>query len=120
MQRLPRPCIVPTCPNEAANNRAGKCSDHWIPPKKTSKQKKKARYYMSKRQRDWRARVLARDRYCVDPIGRHPEIRKLATQADHILPLSAGGDYSLSNGRGLCAACHGVVSRRWGYGHLTA
>lgn len=30
-----------------------------------------------------------------------------STDADHIVRLEDGGGWSLSNGQGLCASCHG-------------
>lgn len=63
------------------------------------------------RHRRWRAMILARDPICVDPYGRHARdgIVVPSTVADHIVPLrpDGAGDWSLENGRGLCAACHG-------------
>jgi 5-methylcytosine-specific restriction endonuclease McrA len=56
--------------------------------------------------RKWRAAVLKRDGYRCQLqlpgrcIGR-------ATEADHIVPVSAGGDpLALWNGRAACVACH--------------
>ena|ERR1700687_160144 len=52
------------------------------------------------RHRRWRKMVLARHPVCNDC---HMAI---STHADHIIPLSKGGTWHLSNGQGLCASCH--------------
>jgi len=44
--------------------------------------------------------VLARDPVC------RICWKAAATVADHIKPLSRGGDWSLENGQGLCHPCH--------------
>ena len=48
--------------------------------------------------RRWRTMVLARHPLCT--------CGAIATEADHIIPLSQGGGWSLENGSGLCKACH--------------
>jgi 5-methylcytosine-specific restriction protein A len=53
------------------------------------------------RHRDWRARILRRDPLC--RICRAAP----ATTADHIIPLRRGGRFTLENGQGVCAECHG-------------
>ena len=51
--------------------------------------------------RNWRAQILARDPIC-RACGRAP-----STFADHVTPLSRGGQkLDLANGQGLCARCH--------------
>jgi len=50
--------------------------------------------------------VLARD-----PICRSCR-RAPSTEADHIVPLAQGGDWSLENGQGLCKTCHSRKTRR--------
>ena len=72
------------------------------------------RGYMSLAHRAWRAAVLARYPVCVGLGCDRP-----ATVADHIVPIKRGGPrYALSNGQGLCAACHAAKTRREerGYG----
>jgi 5-methylcytosine-specific restriction protein A len=62
------------------------------------------RYTHTARHRRWRAAVLANDPLCSCGQG--------ATVADHIKPLSQGGDYSLANGQGLCVRCHNRKTAR--------
>jgi 5-methylcytosine-specific restriction protein A len=52
------------------------------------------------RHRRWRKIILWRDPLCKG-CG-----RALSTHADHIVPLSQGGDWQVSNGQGLCQSCH--------------
>lgn len=49
--------------------------------------------------------ILHRDRICAH-CGEAP-----STQADHIKPVSEGGDHSPSNGQGLCDPCHDRKTR---------
>lgn len=57
--------------------------------------------YHSKKWLMTRRKVLDREPICVICDER------LATEVDHIVPMSQGGDeYSLSNLRGLCGPCH--------------
>src|SRR5712664_2524842 len=52
------------------------------------------------RHRRWRKIILWRDPICKG-CG-----KALSTHADHIVPLSQGGTWQLSNGQGLCESCH--------------
>lgn len=73
--------------------------------------------------RKWRQVVLARDPVCANPYGHHQGLVVPATVADHIVPLSKGGTWALSNGQGLCARCHGAKTAqegRWGRVRATA
>lgn len=53
------------------------------------------------RHRKWRLLILHRNPIC-RMCGRNA-----STVADHIIPLPEGG-WSLENGQGLCAPCHGT------------
>ncbi len=48
----------------------------------------------------WRAAVIARDGACVDCGA------TAVLEADHIVPLSRGGGYTLENGAARCHGCH--------------
>lgn len=53
------------------------------------------------RHRHWRKKILSRDPVCV-----HCHDAP-ATEADHIVPIRAGGArFDLNNGAGLCGTCH--------------
>jgi 5-methylcytosine-specific restriction protein A len=64
--------------------------------------------------RAWREQVLARDPVCVDPYAVHAKAGRdePATVADHIVPVRRGGRWTLDNGQGLCASCHGMKNVR--------
>ena len=62
------------------------------------------------RHRAWREDVLLRDPYCR---LRLTGCTGIATVADHLIPISRGGErYDLNNGVGCCAHCHLVKTRR--------
>jgi 5-methylcytosine-specific restriction endonuclease McrA len=48
--------------------------------------------------------ILARDPLC--KIAFFCKGLAPSTEADHIVPLSAGGDWSMRNGQGACHRCH--------------
>lgn len=73
-----------------------------------------------KHHRRWREAVLARDLVCVLQQRFHAGQVRGATVADHIVPLSKGGGWELTNGRGLCRECHGLVSVEQGVGGFRA
>ena len=54
--------------------------------------------------------VLARDPLCVDYKAQGKIVP--ATDADHIVALARGGDWSEDNGQGLCHSCHSLKTRR--------
>ena len=69
-----------------------------------------------------RATLFRREPLCAE-CERHDRVA-VATQRDHIVPLSEGGADDASNEQGLCAECHEVKSkaeaargvRRWAKG----
>ncbi|NIO40111.1 MAG: hypothetical protein GTO41_07915 [Burkholderiales bacterium] len=62
--------------------------------------------YRTAAHRNWARIIKARDPLCVDPYDQHPHEPRLSQIADHIIPISEGGGYSLENGRGVCWSCH--------------
>jgi 5-methylcytosine-specific restriction enzyme A len=91
----------PLCPRRGCAHRIP-CPDHpieWAPKQQTTK----ARGY-SGRHVQWRQTIL--QLYPVCPCGQP------ATEADHIVPKIHGGDNALSNGQGLCRACHARKTAR--------
>lgn len=63
--------------------------------------------------------MLQRDGVCQDPERRHPGEAREATVADHVVPVRVfaahgepEGAWTLENGQGLCASCHGAKTRR--------
>ena len=63
--------------------------------------------------------MLARDPICQDPFGLHKEHGELvqANVADHIIPMSHGGESEMDNLQSLCENCHNkktaVEDGRW-------
>jgi 5-methylcytosine-specific restriction endonuclease McrA len=52
------------------------------------------------RHEKWRLLVIARHPVCCICKER------VSTVADHVIPLSEGGDWKIENGQGVCAVCH--------------
>jgi len=44
------------------------------------------------------------------PVGVHGDAPPPATEADHVIAIEDGGGWSIENGQGLCASCHGRKS----------
>jgi 5-methylcytosine-specific restriction enzyme A len=94
---------------ENQTTKRGKCDDcrHEYERERSARRRtdltqgRAIKVYHSKEWLMTRRKVLDRDPICVlcD--------QRLATEVDHITPMSQGGDeYSLSNLRGLCGPCH--------------
>lgn len=60
------------------------------------------------RHRRWRLMVLNAHPVCCDPSG----CNEPSVVADHVMPLSEGGDWSLSNSQGLCVRHHNAKTAR--------
>lgn len=65
-----------------------------------------------RRHERWRKMILARDPLCMIQKlcgrGISPDaLPAPATHADHIVPVRAGGEWSMENGQGACQRCHG-------------
>jgi 5-methylcytosine-specific restriction protein A len=100
---LDRPCLEPGCPRLAAYR--GRCHEHARAyDNRRGSPRERGPYHTP----EWRAlskRILARDRICTVCHERP------STQADHIRPISEGGDVrSPSNLRGVCKPCHGRLT----------
>jgi hypothetical protein len=92
-----KPCNIPTCPEPAISR--GRCRKH-------QETKRTRSNYNTAEHRRWAQAVKRRDRFCVDPYGRHPGEKRVSQIADHIRPVKDGGGYALANGRGVCWSCH--------------
>lgn len=64
-------------------------------------------YYHHKKHREWRDKVLRRDKYLCQECLRYGK-KVTATHAHHIKPVEEYPDlrYKVENGRSLCLACH--------------
>ena len=58
--------------------------------------------------RKWRELILSRHPVCVQCDMAASE------HADHVVPLSQGGESTMENGQGLCPGCHNVKTKREG------
>lgn len=67
-----------------------------------------------------RGMILAGHPLCADPYGVHGDSPALATDVDHIVPLSRGGGNTMENLQALCHSCHSrktaIEDGRWGGG----
>jgi 5-methylcytosine-specific restriction endonuclease McrA len=87
-----RPCPYPRCPY------AQPCPIHTTPT-----------YNYGKQHKRWRSLVLQRAGYRCSI----PGCQSLAIVADHILPISRGGQaFALANGQSLCIHHHNQKTRR--------
>lgn len=102
--RPPHPCSTACCP-ELTHTRF--CGIH---TKDQERRERKRRGTTAERgygaaHKRWRKAILRRDPVCVTCEGMGRTV--VATVADHIVPMSAGGSRLLmSNGQGLCKTCH--------------
>lgn len=81
------------------------------PEKRARRDTQSAPLYRTARWRKLRKLVLARDGYicqACSKVGR----TTLATDVDHIVPTSAGGDESEANLQALCHSCHSRKTAR--------
>lgn len=70
-------------------------------------------YYSSAKHREWRAKVLRRDKYLCQECLRYGRKRE-ATHAHHIKPRDAYPElqYVINNGQSLCTSCHNKIEPR--------
>jgi len=81
-------------------------------PREENRPNAHQRGYCDKAHRAWRQAVLVRDAWTCRACGRVCSDKREA-HADHIRPVSAGGDrYDVANGQCLCVRCHGSKTRR--------
>lgn len=97
MPRARSICMTVGCTSVTA--RSGRCEKH-APPKRTWKPSARnlSRPGDSHKRR---AQVLARDRFRCQRCGSRTEL-----EVDHVVPVSRGGTWELSNLWVLCRACH--------------
>jgi 5-methylcytosine-specific restriction protein A len=112
------PCLEPGCPEFAAPKGRGRCLDHYRERERERNQRRRAdpdrgrrvKLYHSKRWLVLRRRVLFEQSVCAKD-----GCMRLATDVDHIVPMSQGGaEYERSNLQGLCGHHHALKSAREG------
>jgi 5-methylcytosine-specific restriction enzyme A len=108
---MKRPCLEPGCPNviEAGSKYRGRCKEHHLQRERERMARRRAdpdkgkrlKVYHSKKWLMTRKRVLSSNPMC-ENCG-----ERLASEVDHRIPLSQGGDpYALTNCSPLCGPCH--------------
>jgi 5-methylcytosine-specific restriction protein A len=98
-----RLCSTPGCPNPTTYR--GQCAQHSTLRERSSHPNR--RVYNKRR---WR--ILRRAIIQANPICTHCH-QAIATDADHITPISAGGaPYDPTNLQALCSTCHGKKTKR--------
>lgn len=97
----PRPCTKPGC-GVLVRDGSGRCQAHqreaW------GKKPTAAKRITGRKLQALRADLFRRQPLCVQCKERGLVV--LATQRDHIVPLSEGGEDTEDNVQGLCAPCH--------------
>jgi 5-methylcytosine-specific restriction protein A len=106
-KRAGHPCAAPGCP--AVVDSGQYCDEH-RPPRPDDGRPSAAQRGYDGRWRKIRAMVLARRPLCVE-CERHGVVR-VATEVDHIIPLSKGGTHATDNLQPLCKTCHSRKTRR--------
>lgn len=106
-----RPCLHPGCP-ALVQGKKSRCPRHQSEYDLRRGSAAERGPYNSALHKQWRRAVILRDRCCVDCgrplLDRRGEPLPRA-HSDHIIPLTAGGDYTLDNG---AARCHRDHSRK--------
>lgn len=105
--KTPRPCSVFGCTKltrerYCAEHKIEKKGSDWVRTKEQQKKRVRNPIYSTAQWRDVRRMALRRSPACaVDGCN------KLATEVDHIVPISKGGQpFDLENLQGLCCSCH--------------
>lgn len=117
--RAARPCRVSQCPGLAVPG-SRFCNEH----QPLTRQRPRPDNRPSAHQRGygstWRMLRLMQLRsqpICADPFGVHGGIIVPATDVDHIVPRSRGGEDVIENLQSLCHSCHSMKTRRENHGH---
>lgn len=114
----PRPCSVPGCPRLTTDGRF--CEEHQAqqPKRPPDNRPSAAARGYDHTWRRLRRMILTTSPLCVE-CEKHGRI-VLATDVDHIIPLSQGGTNHINNLQPLCHSCHSrktaVESSGWGKG----
>jgi 5-methylcytosine-specific restriction endonuclease McrA len=116
-------CLEPRCPNLVDDPKyRGRCKEHYLERERERNRRRRAdpdrgrrvQVYHSKRWLMLRRRVLFEQPICAEE-----GCMRLATDCDHIIPMSQGGaEYERENTQGLCAHHHALKSAREGLGGL--
>ena len=111
-----RPCLEPGCPNFATAR--GRCDDHRRTLERDRSRRRRADPDRGKRVQVYHSKrwlVLRKSVLFEQPICAEPDCTRLATDVDHIVPMShGGGEFERDNCQGLCAHHHSLKSAREG------
>ena len=100
MPRAAKVCPTPGCPLDQP------CPTHT--PKPWARTERRTEFPTKTR-----VRILRRDPTCRCTGCDHHQhaCTQPSTQADHVTPIAWGGTNTITNGQGLCTACHTVKSK---------
>jgi 5-methylcytosine-specific restriction enzyme A len=104
--RAPKHCGYKGC-LQIVYPTAKRCDEHnsgW----KTSPRTESSRRTGTSRWQALRTRVLQRDNHTCQVRG--PRCLGMATEVDHVVPVSRGGADNLSNTRAVCKPCHDALT----------
>ena len=102
----PRPCCHPGC-GVLVRDGTGRCPKH--PKPEWQKKATETKRIGGRRRQALRAALFAADPLCAE-CQRQGRVT-LATERDHVVPLSEGGTEDVSNTQGLCEPCHDAKSK---------
>ena len=103
----PRPCNHPGC-GVLVRDGSGRCAKH--PRANWLKKPDAPKRITGRKLQKLRAQLFAASPLCVE--CRRKGLVERATERDHIVPLSEGGEDIPSNVQGLCSPCHAAKSER--------
>ncbi|MBC3931988.1 HNH endonuclease [Undibacterium sp. CY22W] len=102
----PRKCTMVGC-YQYVSDGSGRCAAHQY--QKWQKRKDVAKRITGRRLQELREQLFRADPLCAE--CRRNDRITAATQRDHIVPLSEGGEDVPKNVQGLCDACHDAKSK---------
>jgi 5-methylcytosine-specific restriction protein A len=92
---------------------------HLVQQRTDSHRPSAAKRGYGRRWRKLRSMFLSTNPLCADPFNVHGGYPSVATDVDHILPLTHGGSNTWDNLQALCTSCHSrkTASEGKGRGH---
>lgn len=105
-RKLPKPCTQPGCKALSVDG-SGRCPAH--PKPKWAKRSDATKRITGRTLQRLRERLFSAEPLCAE-CSRQGRVAE-ATERDHIIPLSEGGEDIESNVQGLCLSCHEAKSK---------